>query len=560
MNKKIKILHLEDSLKDSELIRSLIESGGIGHDYFFAENEKDYLKILEKENIDLILSDYSLPDYNGSEALKVAREKYSYIPFIFVSGTIGEDSAINAMLNGATDYVLKNRLERLVPAIKRALHEYELEIKRKQAEFDLKESEQNLRKQNTDYVNLNKEYSILNEELTVSLEHIQNINDELISAKVKADESDKLKSAFLANMSHEIRTPMNAIMGFSGFLLQPGLSKEKLEDFVQIINASSLQLLSVISDIIDISKIEAGQITVDSELVNINNLLNELFVTYKKIVELKKLSLYYTCGRPNDLIQIKTDGNRIKQVICNLLNNAIKFTKEGKIKFGYIIKKNFIEFYVKDTGMGIAPENQALIFQRFRQIETADSQIYSGNGLGLSISKALVEKLGGTITVNSRLGNGSIFTFTIPYMQEISNTVGPLLTDKSSRFINWNEKAILIVEDEINNHAYIEELLSVTNVKMFHAWDGIEAVEHVKKHADISLVLMDIKLPIMDGFEATRLIKQIRPELPVIAQTAYALSHDKAKVLQSGFDSYISKPITKVAFVELIGSYLNLPG
>jgi PAS domain S-box-containing protein len=427
---------------------------------------------------------------------------------------------------------------------------------RKNAEKALKESEQSLKKQNIDYLKLNKEYLELNEELTESLKRIKNINSELIIAKARAEESDKLKSTFLANISHEIRTPMNAIMGFSGFLSEPGLSHDKLEDYVQIINASSQQLLSVISDILDIASIEAGQITIDSELVDINKLMNELFVTYKNLVELKKIDLRYSSDRPNDLILVKTDGNRIRQVLCNLLNNAIKFTKEGNIEFGYKIIENFIEFYVKDTGIGILPENHEIIFQRFRKAGS-EGQVYGGNGLGLSISKALVQKLGGIITVDSELGTGSTFNFVIPYRKEKENNVSSVLTDRTNRVINWNKKTILIVEDEIYNHAYIEELLSTTKVKMVHAWDGREAVEQVTKQADISLVLMDIKMPVMDGWEATRLIKQIRPKLPVIAQTAYALGESKSQALEAGFDNYISKPIIKDTFLELIGDYLN---
>ena len=697
MDKKIKILHLEDSITDSRLIHTLIESAEIGHDYFLADNENDFKNILETKKIDLILSDHTMPGYDGLEAFRMSREKYSDIPFIFVSGTLGEDRAIDAMLNGATDYVVKNKLERLVPAIKRAIHEHELEIKSKQAEaaqhesekkykdfvnevndgyfitndqgiivfanntlakilgftspekligqfssednktnyvqrvthifkniienkkkvngqemevvlidgntiyieikaipvyknqiftgmqgvvhniterklaeINLKEKNEQIEAQNVKYLQLNqelafqniekekraKEYFMLNEELIESLINIQKVNEELNIAKVKAEESDNLKSAFLANMSHEIRTPMNAIVGFSGFLLNPELAKDKFTDFVEIINASSQQLLSIISDIIDISKIDAGQINVDLELVNINNLLNELFVIYKKVVELKKINFLYLAGNPNDLIQVKTDGNRIKQVLCNLLNNAVKFTKEGNIEFGYKIKESFIEFYVQDTGIGMAPENHELIFQRFRQVETTLAHVYGGNGLGLSISKALVEKLGGTISVASELGTGSTFNFTIPYLKEVGNIANPLLTNEPGLYINWNEKTILLVEDETINHAYIEEVLLFTKVKILHAWDGQEAVEYVKNHSDISLVLMDIKMPIMDGYEAVRFIKQMRPKLPVIAQTAYALIDDKAQMLNAGFDNYISKPIPKVALIELISGYI----
>ena len=402
-----------------------------------------------------------------------------------------------------------------------------------------------------------KEYSTLNKKLTESINRIQKINEELILAKIKAEESDMLKSAFLANMSHEIRTPMNAIMGFSDLLLQSGLSCEKIANYVKIINSSGQQLLSVISDIIDISKIESGQIIIDSDLINVDNLLTELYVTYKKLVDLKKIEFSCSCDHPKDIIQIKTDGNRIKQVLCNLLNNAIKFTKEGEIKFGFNIKPNFIEFFVSDTGIGIAPENHVLIFNRFRQVEATNNRSYGGNGLGLSISKALVEKLGGTITVHSELERGTIFTFTIPYVNEMKEVADSASEAKMELLKIWNKKTLLIVEDEINNTAYIEELLSATGVQIVHACNGSDAVEMVKSNSDISLVLMDIKMPVMDGYEATRLIKKIRPELPVIAQTAYALSHDRAQILQAGFDNYISKPIPQKILIDLIAGYLN---
>lgn len=429
---------------------------------------------------------------------------------------------------------------------------------RKTIEKELLESEQYLNEQNLQFISLNKEYMALNEKLIESLNHVQQMNTELVAAKEKADESDKLKTAFLANMSHEIRTPMNAILGFSSFLLEPGISKEKISDFVRIINASGQQLMSVISDIIDISKIEVGLIHINIETVNVNNLMREIFTTYWKVVELKNLCLNYSSDNFEDIVEVSSDGNRIRQVLCNLLNNAIKFTHAGKIEFGFRIKSDFIEFYVIDTGIGIDTDNQTLIFDRFRQIAKSDSKVYNGNGLGLSISKGLVEKLGGTLTVDSALGLGSTFVFTIPYKADKNKPMSQaVLTSKEISMTNWTEKTILIVEDERINHFYLEEVLSDSMVRLLHAWDGREAVELVKTHPEISVVLMDIKMPVMNGFEATKLIKLMRPELPVIAQTAYVLSQSKTEILQAGFDHYLSKPTSKEIVMETVTRYLN---
>jgi PAS domain S-box-containing protein len=424
------------------------------------------------------------------------------------------------------------------------------------AEYTTKESEHFFKTQNTDYFNLNKENAALNVELKKSINHIQHIKNDLNLAKAKVEEAVQLKSAFLSNISHEIRTPVNAILGFSAFLQEPELNKEKLNDYIHIINSNTRQLLSNISDIIDISKIEVGQFTFNSELVNINRLMKNLFVTYRKLVDYKRIRLVYSPESPNDLSQIKTDGSRISQVICNLLNNAIKYTIRGEIEFGYNIKKRFVEFYVRDTGIGITPKEQLSIFQLFRQLKETSNRSDSGNGLGLPVSKALIEKLGGTISVNSEPGKGSIFIFSVPYENEFETTVASSRTSGSKQY-NWEEKTILIVEDEVYNHAYIEKLLSGTDAKLLNAWDGKLAVELVKTHPEISMVIMDLKMPVMDGYESMQIIKKFRPELPVIAQTAYAYGHDSKRGIEAGFDNFLIKPVDSSLFMKTINSYIS---
>jgi signal transduction histidine kinase len=289
-----------------------------------------------------------------------------------------------------------------------------------QVEIALKESEYHSNQQNIEFDSLKHEYFALNEELIESLKCIQRMNEALAFAKNKADESDRLKSAFLANILHEIGTPMNAIIGFSDLLMDTEVSKVRTEQFIQIINTSCRQLLSVISDIIDISKIDAGQVSINKELVNIHLLLKDIHATYKKHVYKKEIKLFYRDKPEFSQLETETDPNKVKQVLCNLLRNAVKFTEQGKVEFGFDVKEDLIEFYVKDTGIGIMPKNHAMIFDRFRQVESTIDRLYGGNGLGLSIAKALVEKLGGTIKVNSELDKGSTFTFTIPLFRNKS--------------------------------------------------------------------------------------------------------------------------------------------
>jgi PAS domain S-box-containing protein len=250
--------------------------------------------------------------------------------------------------------------------------------------------------------------------LIASFKLIQKMNDKLIIVNARAEESDKLKSAFLANISHEIRTPLNAIMGFSNILLEPSKSEKDLEKNLRIVIESSEQLLTIINDIIDVSKIETGQLLVTEELVNINELMNELYDDYYKKAELKNIHLNLSSRHLKDITKISTDEKRLKQIINNLLHNALKFTKAGEIEFGFREIEHFIEFYVKDTGIGIASEHHDLIFKRFRQVVPLSHEIYSGNGLGLPIAKALLEKMGGDIFVTSELDKGSTFTVILP--------------------------------------------------------------------------------------------------------------------------------------------------
>jgi signal transduction histidine kinase len=377
---------------------------------------------------------------------------------------------------------------------------------RKRAEMALIESEQNLKLQNQEYQALNEEYLTLKEELGETVRQVQKINTELVISKNKAEEADKLKSAFLANMSHEIRTPLNAILGFASLLKTPHLSTEKTESFVDIIDSSGQQLLAIINDILDISKIEAGQISISITNVDITDVLNELYHQFEKQAEQKNIRLVLQNDFKIKKLEVATDEIRLRQILNNLLSNAIKFTHEGSVEFGIKIIENFLEFYVKDTGIGIPDEDHVVIFEPFRQVENNNSRTYGGNGLGLSISKALVEKLGGYLSLTSQIDKGSVFTFTIPYVN-VKEAVSE--SDPHDSENHWDNQIILIAEDECYNFLFLEELLLPTGVKILHARDGKEAVELVRRNPKISLVLMDIKMPVMDGYTATRIIKDL---------------------------------------------------
>jgi PAS domain S-box-containing protein len=365
----------------------------------------------------------------------------------------------------------------------------------------------------------------------------KNSEIELAKAKEKAEESNRLKTAFLQNMSHEIRTPLNAISGFSGLLDKSEISEEKRKSFVSIIQNSSNQLISIVTDILTISSLETKQEKVNVSSVCINTIIVELLAIFKQQAQNQNISLYAKQQLSDKQSEIYTDKTKLTQILTNLISNALKFTHEGFIEFGYNLKENEFEFYVKDSGIGIKQEFHNIIFERFRQADKSINKIYGGTGLGLAISKAFVELLGGKIWVQSEIEKGSIFYFTIPYkpVREI---------DKSLSAIQQNEifKTILVVEDEEFNFLYIEELLIDMDLKLIHAKDGLEAVEICKKNPTIELILMDIKLPILSGDEAAKLIKEFRPNLPIIAQSAYALEHERAKY-EEIFDDYLVKPI-----------------
>jgi signal transduction histidine kinase/CheY-like chemotaxis protein len=377
---------------------------------------------------------------------------------------------------------------------------------------------------------------------------------QLEKSKEKAEESDKLKSTFLANLSHEIRTPMNAIIGFSDLLMDDKLSDEYKTKYLKIINSSGKSLVSIIEDLIEMSKIDAKQIVPKFKGLNIEKCLNELYNTLKvTIPDDKNIKFYQLTNNLNLSNDVLTDEVKLKQIIVNLLTNAIKFTENGHVAFGYTVSpdEKFLEFRVEDTGIGIGAKDLKVIFDRFRRVEDDYSISLSGLGLGLSISKAYVEMLGGEITVESVLGGGSVFKFTIPLRYKKK----AYQKDEGETLKVYNDiegMTILVAEDDNINFLLLKTILQKKKHLVLRAKNGQEVVDICASNSNIDLVFMDIKMPVLNGYEAFEIIKRENPALVVIAQTAHSSAEVKQNILKAGFSDYITKPLDKEKIFELI--------
>lgn len=424
---------------------------------------------------------------------------------------------------------------------------------------ELKKAENEIFKQ---YKQIKKQHSLLqkqNTELDQYRNHLEDVvvkrTAELLAAKERAEESDHLKSAFLANMSHEIRTPLNAIIGFSGLLSNQNTNEEKRAECIELIQQSGHRLLNLINDIIDVSKIEAGQLKYNEKETDINELIDSLYSFFKDRANVRNIKFTINNRLLDDNPVLLTDKTKLRQILINLISNAIKFTETGSVGIEYFINDKFVEFHVTDTGIGIAENMHHIIFERFRRIEKVYTKNTGGTGLGFSLSKSFVEFLGGQISVVSEEGEGADFCFTIPYMpvkQETKNK-----KDKIKPKLDLSGKTILVAEDDESNFMLISILLEETNVRQIRACNGIEAVELYKRNQPINMVLMDIKMPEMDGFTATKAIKKINKLVPIIAQTAFAMEQDRITALENGCDDYISKPIDKNKLFDILAKFLG---
>ena len=756
------ILLIEDNKADEELLTRALSKQLKSFEIDCVDNETDYIAALQQKQYNIIISDYLLPTYNGMSALKYRNTNFPLLPFIIVTGSLNETTAVECMIEGADDYIIKEHLDRLGMSIRRAIKVKNIEKEKLKTEESLhnsaeyyrnlfalspagliledaqgniievnetvcrlsgytkeelvgknirilapeedeeriwkdlkrilagetlrqevvnirkdgkiqyaelidariklpdgrmgilsvnnditerKKMEDELRKSNEsfslaqeagnigswdlDLINnklfwsdqsfkqfgllpgevepsrdlfdnfthpdeLNKIDRAINQaiaekkgfDLKVKMfrkngskwilhsisKYIENkdgttrrligiqqditeqvkMTRELINAKEKAEESDRLKSEFLANLSHEIRTPMNGIMGFSNLINQEDLTADERKNYSNIVVNSSKQLLRIIDDILEISKLQTQQVKAMESEVLLTDLMMELFSIYDLKARESGLHLYLKNSLNPEESMVLTDESKLLKIMGNLLENALKFTYDGYVELGLQRLGKRLEFYVKDTGIGIRKEMMEKIFDRFSQEEKEISQKTGGLGLGLSIARENAKLLGGSIRVESEKGKGATFYVEIPYKATNKITKEGKTQKKSSLIV-------LVVEDEEVNYQFIEILLrkSAYPIDVYHATNGLEAIDFCKNHPEIKLVLMDLKMPGMSGFEATEKIKQKRPDLPIIAQTAYSTEADHEKAEAAGCDAFISKPFSKVEFYKLIEEFLS---
>lgn len=418
-------------------------------------------------------------------------------------------------------------------------------------------AQKQIKEQNEELIQAEEELKATNNELLLLTEKLIEQRESLKIAKEKAEESDQLKSAFLANMSHEIRTPMNGIIGFAQMLKIGNYPMEKQRRFLGIIHSLTKHLLQIINDIVDISKIEANQLIIYKETFYVNDLMHEIYNAFtEEIQNQEKHEVTVKISQPVHRNQalIHTDNIRLRQVLTNLMSNATKFTMEGQIELGYTKNEKSYTFFVKDTGIGIPPQEHKEIFNRFKQANALRTTKHEGTGLGLSICKSLTNKLEGRIWVESEPDKGSAFYVEIPTGDTTDVRIESLI--ETNLIYNWQNKTILIIEDEPANQIFLQELLETTKASLILAETGRQAIEIWKTNSTIDLVLLDIRLPDMLGLEVAKTIRKTNKTTPIVAQTAYAMGDDREASLKAGCTNYISKPIDVEFLLSMINDYL----
>jgi two-component system sensor histidine kinase/response regulator len=527
--KNAKILIVDDFPSNVEILEELLEIEGYKN-VKSTNDSREVLGLYKSYKPDLILLDLSMPHLTGYdvlEQLKLAENPHSFLPVIVLTANDSNEAKIKSLSFGANDFLAKP--------------------------FDLMEVA--LRIKNMLYVSfLQQQLQSQNEVLDLKVIErtlaLENSNNELIIAKEKAEENNRLKTAFLNNISHEIRTPLNGILGFGQLLSDENISPKNRTKYLTLLDESSIRLINTVSNFLDVSQLQSK-----SQSVLIQNFVPELVI--EEIVNIfnerntkKELSINHQTPINTFDLQINTDKDLLYKILYHLVENALKFTNEGNIKIGFVKEGINLLFFITDTGIGISEQNKNKIFNEFVQGDTSINRGYEGSGLGLSLAKGYVELLGGKIWLDSELGKGTSFYFSLPIgliEHEMSNHV---LEETLNTYIGKN--TILIAEDDAINYFLLERNLKHDNLILLHAKNGQEAVNMCKENDSIQLVFMDLKMPVLDGIEATKEIKTFRKNLPIIALTSYPENKLKQQAIQAGCMDFISKPINKeMLFVKL---------
>jgi len=605
MSKKVKtsgsttdILIAEDSPTQAAQIKYLLES--YHYNVVVTQNGLQALNWLSDHKPSLVISDIVMPEMNGFELCeKIKSDAHTEdIPVILLTSLSDPNEVIEGLSCGADSFITKPyNKEDLITNIEKILKEnaapvskgdkLDLEIKYDGKKRLIRTEPQKLVRlllniyqeaihQNNELIKTQDELKLLNEsledlveqrteklivankELLFQNEEKEKRAAELMKAREKAEESDNLKSAFLNNLSHEIRTPMNQILGFASFLKEPGLPEVTRDEYIDIIEQQSHQLLHIITDIVEVSKLAAGQVNIKTTTINLDRMMNELFVSFKPKAENRNLKLYLFKKIVDAESMVQGDQVKLRKIISNLIENAIKYTDIGSVRIEYSSIDNKLIVSVKDTGIGIDEQAKEVIFDHFRQIEITMARKYGGMGLGLSISKAYIHMMSGVIRMESELGVGSTFTIEVPYVPVVSipePVEGVVLPPVISR-PEWQDKTLLIAEDEDSNVQLLKAVLRLTGIHLLIAVNGLEAVEQCKTHPEIDVVLMDIKMPRMSGIEATKIIKSFRSDLPIIATTAFAMIDEMEHILEAGCNDYLSKPMKREDLIAKIQKYI----
>jgi signal transduction histidine kinase len=519
--KKANILIVDDQEAYIDVLEGLLEMQGYTN-VISTTDPRQVVSLFSSFQPDLILLDLSMPYMSGFEVMDQLKSSISantYLPILVLTADATLEAKKRALSGGAIDFLTKP--------------------------FDL--IEVGLRIRNLIYTSylqqqLLNQNQILEEKVAERTYELEKQNIELIVAKEKAEASDRLKSHFINNISHEIRTPLNGILGFGQILIDPGFSPEEKEQYSEMLNSCSSRLINTVTNFMDISLLTSGNQKVYKKEIKPENLIKEVVSKFKDICDEKMLQLSFSTPSLNDNLKIVTDGDSVSKILYQLIDNAVKFTHDGILTIGYEQKGNNLIFFVRDTGIGISEKNRNRIFDSFIQEDDSNTRRYEGNGLGLSIAKGFVHLLDGKIWLDSEISKGSTFYFSLPCLQQILEDSSELPHTVISK---PRQQTILIAEEDEINFCYFKALLTGDLINIIHATDGIEALDFCHEHPEIELVLMDLKMIEMDGFETTRRIKSFRPELPVIAITAYSESEDKRKALRAGCDEFLTKPLKK---------------